>query len=885
MGAQVFISYRRTQLEQVRPLAEVLRATGLEVFFDLDAIDPLADFPERIRDGLARSHAALIFWSKDYADSDICLQELRLAWQHARRHSSDLARRVWILNPEADARHIEAGELGSSNYLVPPAPDTAAAWAGALRARAAELVPEGPLADEHGALPAIWVYGAPARSPRFTGRGRELWQIHRLLHPARVGGALKGVAVRTHGLGGIGKTELAAAYVHDFAAAYPGGVFWLNLATYVAPQPGLETAESAWLDALARTLAGHPWLSGEPPALRLTDSEGKPLPAARVRARVAELLGERASLWVLDNVPTLRPDDLRARILDAWAAPGPHGRTLITTRDRREAAGYGEIPLDVLGEDDALRLLARFRRPANAAEADAARKLAAEVGRHTLALALLGHRAQQATLGYREVLAHLHAKGRLERIERIAERLRPTLGESARGILATFAGSLEPLSEPARRLLGLAAVCVPNTPIPPALLADAYARLEGVPEDETDRADQVDDGLRELVEESLLTRRDGDEGFLDIHPLLAEAALALLDLTADAVAPVLMAALLERLAEAGDIRRHGELAADIPHARHLALAGDNENAVRLALQVGEFELARGDYQAAQEVENHARTRAEKALGGEHALTLTAMNNLAETLRARGDFADARHLNEQVLAVRRRALGEEHPSTLVSMNNLAATLANLGHAAGARDWHERALAVYRRVLGEEHPATLRSMNNLAATLADLGDVAGARDWLERALAVYRRVLGEEHPDTLVSMNNLAETLRALGDAAGARDWFERALAARRRVLGEEHPDTSLSAWNLFATLLDLGEKEAAQRIVENHLAGLPDRDPAALGAQERAIREGLMAWLDAQAAPPPVAEAPEAPASPETPAPEGRPRGWLGRFKGWWGGQR
>ena len=100
----LFFSYRRSQLDTVRPIVDALRRAGVEVFFDQDAIDPLASFPDKIRQGIASSHALLAWWSQDYGESDHCLAEYRLAWSHARRHSADVAQRLWVLNPEAKRR-------------------------------------------------------------------------------------------------------------------------------------------------------------------------------------------------------------------------------------------------------------------------------------------------------------------------------------------------------------------------------------------------------------------------------------------------------------------------------------------------------------------------------------------------------------------------------------------------------------------------------------------------------------------------------------------------------------------------------------------------------------------------------------------------------------
>ncbi len=123
MPAQLFISYRRSRTAKVIAAGAILDAAGVDVRLDLEDIDLLADFPQRIWEGIDISHALLVCWAADYADSDICLQELRLAWPHAWRRSSGVARRGWILNPEARGNHVLADEL---NVRKPPGldPDT-----------------------------------------------------------------------------------------------------------------------------------------------------------------------------------------------------------------------------------------------------------------------------------------------------------------------------------------------------------------------------------------------------------------------------------------------------------------------------------------------------------------------------------------------------------------------------------------------------------------------------------------------------------------------------------------------------------------------------------------------------------------------------------------
>jgi len=830
LAASIFVSYRRTHAAAVDRVAAALKDAGIEVFVDREAIDPLADFPQRIRAGIAGCHAMLVWWSADYADSDLCLQELEFGWQHARRRSSEVARRIWVCNPEPRGDHIDAGELGASNFLVPPEAGDLAAWARQLAARADRLPPEGPLADEREIDPNTagtansGAAGAPSVNPKFTGRRRELWKIHSLCHPARIGARHRGAMVQTHGMGGIGKTELAAAYAERFAAAYPGGVYWLNFAAYDDPHISDDAAESAWLATLETALKNHPWRNTDPPALRLTDSDGRPLPIGRVRHQVQQLLGDRASLWVLDNAPILRPLDRRERVFEAWSAPSAAGRTLVTTRDSESLAGFGEIALDVLGLEDGMRLLARYRPTRAAAEAADSQALVTELGGHALALTLVGEQLRQQT--HARVLADIRARGAVPRLEQLATNLRSTVGARARGIVATFDSSIARLDDSARTLLALASVCLPGEPIPRDLLEGAMQRVAQGTEIAADnaeaiRADRFTNAMRQLQQASLLSFRQGSDMPI-LHGLLAQAMPVLLLPDAEktqAMQAACVAVLQVRLSTAGDVRQHATMRSDISHARYLFATVDIVETIHLGLRIGQYESSAGRFALAAAIEKAALDRCRRLLGEEHPDTLTSMNNLASTLKNQGDLSGARELQELVLAARRRILGEEHPDTLTSMNNLASTLMNQGDLYGARELQERVLAARRRIQGEEHPDTLTSMNNLAETLWNQGDLSGARGLEEQVLAARRRILGEEHPDTLTSMNNLASTLKNQGDLSGARGLEEQVLAARRRILGEEHPDTLTSMNNLASTLWNQGDLASARGLQEQVLAVL------------------------------------------------------------------
>jgi tetratricopeptide (TPR) repeat protein len=208
----------------------------------------------------------------------------------------------------------------------------------------------------------------------------------------------------------------------------------------------------------------------------------------------------------------------------------------------------------------------------------------------------------------------------------------------------------------------------------------------------------------------------------------------------------------------------------------------------------------------------------RVLGPEHRDTLESMNGLAWSYRSLGQTKEAAQLNGETLEIRKRVLGPEHPATLDSINNLAVSYQSLGQTKEAAQLHGETLEIRKRVQGPEHPDTLLSMNNLAVSYQSLGQTKEAAQLHGETLEIRKRVQGPEHPDTLQSMNNLAVSYQRLGQTKEAAQLYGETLEIRKRVLGPKHPDTLQSMNNLASSYRSLGQTEEAAQLEVIPLTG-------------------------------------------------------------------
>ncbi|WP_419184034.1 tetratricopeptide repeat protein, partial [Streptomyces caniscabiei] len=205
---------------------------------------------------------------------------------------------------------------------------------------------------------------------------------------------------------------------------------------------------------------------------------------------------------------------------------------------------------------------------------------------------------------------------------------------------------------------------------------------------------------------------------------------------------------------------------------------------------------------------HLARIAERLLGIEHPEVLTIRANLAASYLRAGRMLEGMEIEARVLADSERLLGSHHPFTLAARNNLAASYWQSGRTEEAITLQEQALADSERLLGPEHPETLTVRANLAVSYGQAGRAGDAIAIEERVVVGRERVLGPEHPDTLTARANLAASYWRVGRAEEAIAIEEQVLVDRERVLGPNRPDTWAARGNLAVSYGRAGRTDEA-----------------------------------------------------------------------------
>jgi TIR domain/Tetratricopeptide repeat/NB-ARC domain/CobQ/CobB/MinD/ParA nucleotide binding domain len=623
-------------------------------------------------------------------------------------------------------------------------------------------------------IPPVW--RVPTRNASFTGRNEILEHLHDQLIGASTAVVLP---VALHGLGGVGKTQVAQEYAHRFMADYD--VVW-------------------WVPAEQRDLI-NPNLADLAPVLGIRPADSTAETADLVREALRR--GRPYDRWLLifDNAD--EPGDVK----DFF--PGGPGHVVVTSRNPAWSQVAEPLAIDVFSRPESLAYLQRRVRSLSE---DDAKLVAEELGDLPLAIEQAGAWLAATGMAAADYVAELQ-----DRFAETMELVQPD--NYPRSVAVTYRLSFERLqqqSPAAARLLELCACFAPD-PISLSLLSSDEMIKALIPYDRRLRAARSVLGLliTDITRFSLAkVDRDVGSNSIQVHRLIQAAIRDQMpsDEYREAAKHEVHAVL------AGARPRQGETDDPVnwprydliwPHLNQSEVWNcDDEEARQLLIDRVRYLWKRGDYESALAVARRLEVQWVDKMGPDDEQLLSLRFHIANVLRSQGKFAEAHDLDTEIFAKQRQLLGDNHPSTLQTAGSVGGDLRGLGRFREALELDEE---TYRRtsdLLGPDDPNTLSSANNLAIDLRLVGEPFRARDLDTETLNYRQVVLGPEHPYTLHSASMLARDLREAGDYEGSAELLQETYERYLSVLGEDFVDTLRTGKSLAVSLRKMGQLDEA-----------------------------------------------------------------------------
>src|SRR5579875_3001437 len=647
-----------------------------------------------------------------------------------------------------------------------------------------------------------------ARNPFFTGREQILEALHAQLGASRTAALTQPYAL--HGLGGIGKTQVAVEYAYRSRATYEA-VLWVEAET--------RTTLTSGFVALAEVL--------ELPERSEEDQR-------KVVASVLRWLGQHQNwLLVFDNVEDLA-------LLKPFLPASGQGALLITTRLRALEAVAQSIELPPMSREEGLAfLLARARRQpggelspvSNSHEHAAAQEIVAAMDGLPLALEQAGAFIDTTRCSLSDYW-RLFQSSRIRLLDR-----QDTASGHPLSASKTFALAFERVEQQnpaAAEILTVCAFLAPDS-IPETLF------LEGAPQSESTfealAADPqiFEDALKTLLAYSLL-QRDPAARTLTIHRLVQ---VVLRERLSEEVQRAWIRRIIDALnnlfpvdeATQGDYWQAGKRL--LSHAL-MALAfsqqweQDEVQSLSLRCHVAMFLCKRAQYAEAEAHFVSCVRVGEALLGSQHLLVAEALYGQAEACREQGKYAEAEPLFLRSLHIQEQNAGVEHPLIVQLLTNLSLLYWQQGKHEQAESLYQRALQMLEHAQGPEHPHVASLLTNLGVLCKERRNYEQAEALYQRALNIRERVLSPDHPLVAYPLHGLADIAKKQGNYEQAETFYQRALSVREQALGPEHPLVAQLLINLAELYKERGSYEQAaslyQRALEIFERALGPRHP-------------------------------------------------------------
>jgi len=603
-------------------------------------------------------------------------------------------------------------------------------------------------------------------NPRnIVGREDDLEDLHRELNQHKQ-------VVVINGMGGIGKTTLAAAYVFKYYETYEH-IAWV---TQNENDIRLDIVQN---EQLIKSLE--------------IDSQGKDV-GQLFDETMFSLNNLRLSpkLFIIDNALS----SIKNYLDRLPQQPGWH--LLVTSREK--IAGLMEMRLEFLVENKAVELFMHYY----AKEVDLAevKNLVSQVDYHTLTIEVLARTANKQRTPLVELQnalqndldIHIKASDLVDRTQKVTSFLATIFDHSK-------------LTEPELWVMKQF-VCLPPEFHEYQLLVDLLIAHEHGENHELSQT------LEGLVEKGWLLK-DANHDAYKMHRVVAEATIKNVSLEVSDVSRLIMQ-VAEFLSALDDYEDMTDRFSWVPFGKSILSRFEgvtNREIAILQNQLGLVLRLIGEFQAAKVLFEESVRSTEINFGSENPNVLIRKANLALVYKDMGDYFEAKKILLGVVSLNIKLQGQEALDTIDTQIMLASVMYELGDYMGASKIYENILVVRKERYTSDSLSISHVEHSYALVLIAQGNFQKAEALLWNVIANLEQHLGEKNPNVHESRRSLAYVLNSQGKYTEAIELLMITIKYDEKNFGLLHPRTASGFAHLATIFRAIGDYPKTLELLE------------------------------------------------------------------------
>lgn len=643
----------------------------------------------------------------------------------------------------------------------------------------------------------------------FTGRRKELEQLHSLIHNVEEITMMSQMTVVT-GLGGIGKTELVRRYVYKHSKDYDNNVIWIKAESY-------GTLVDSFYKVSENVLK-----------IKIENPDGTEKYIGSIVEDVYRYFCKRKCLFIFDNAEKYKSQTDTDPGIDKFLPSFPqNNRTFVLVTSRNQDWGKAKtLSLDVFGKEDAQKFIRDALGLGQGFQEDDIQELSETLHRFPLVLQQVVAYIKEEDKNLANIGKRFSLRGYLDAYKNEGLKLKELdfklfCGNNyVKTTFITWKITFQKIKamnygEEALDILNMLAYFAPDSistkiffgeVAEKRILASALQLLKQYSMISVDSGEaKIHRLVQQVIREDLKMQQKEERvltnAMMILRPLMESGGEMSYDCTSHAMSTwVYVSKYDELVKEFSDVPldimltlgekgvMHEEACQFIRQASQLleTTIGTNNTDTLLTMNAAAVACGhRGRYDEAlnffQEVHNTLR----HVLSSDHPLTLTLQNNVALSLSNKGKYDEAWKLCQEILDKRKKILGDNHPDTLSTLNDGAVILNNQRKYDEALKTFQEVLEQKKQLLAGDDRTTLSIKHDMAVAYYHQKRYDEAFNTYKEVLEEQSKILGPNDPDTLRTKNNMSLILCAKGQYDEALSYCEQLLGEEEQILGPDN----------------------------------------------------------------------------------------------------
>lgn len=218
--------------------------------------------------------------------------------------------------------------------------------------------------------------------------------------------------------------------------------------------------------------------------------------------------------------------------------------------------------------------------------------------------------------------------------------------------------------------------------------------------------------------------------------------------------------------------------------------------------IGRIKMDQGKYEKSHEIISKSFQIVEQLNIQYNIDNIVILSNFALSLEYIGNINDSIKYNRKVLQILKKNDDKKSQAMATCLNNLSVCLLKKRKLNSASILGFKALEIERSIFGEKHPIVALYYSNLANLLISKGDLVQARKYIIKSFNINRTIYGMAHYSIAKDMFNCFYLLSVQAKYKPAKIFLEKSISINEKFYGKTYSELSKDYYRIAELIMKI-----------------------------------------------------------------------------------